>query len=246
MKVFVAGSTGATGRKLTEQLLERGHQVVTVVRSSSSLPEAIRDHANLNVTKASLLDLSDAQLQELVQECDAVASCLGHTLTFKGMFGRPHYLVRDAARRLCEAVKANKPQTPVKFVLMNTTGNHVPKLDQPVALGEKIVTGLMYLLLPPHRDNVAAANYLQTHINTDENRIEWCAVRPDDLIDEGEVTEYSIHPAPIRSALFDAGKTSRINVGHFMAELITDETLWQQWKRQLPVIYNLTDSITSG
>jgi hypothetical protein len=41
-----------------------------------------------------------------------------------------------------------------------------------------------------------------------------------------------------RSALFDPGVTSRINVAHFMADLITDEDEWKKWKGQMPVIYN--------
>jgi len=41
-----------------------------------------------------------------------------------------------------------------------------------------------------------------------------------------------------RSALFASGVTSRINVAHFMANLITDDHLWQQWKGRMPVIYN--------
>lgn len=43
-----------------------------------------------------------------------------------------------------------------------------------------------------------------------------------------------------RSAIFDAGKTSRISAGHFMAELITDDLTWKRWKGQVPVIYNLS------
>jgi hypothetical protein len=42
------------------------------------------------------------------------------------------------------------------------------------------------------------------------------------------------------SALFDPGKSSRINVGHFMAGLMTDDALWHKWKGQMPVIYNKT------
>jgi hypothetical protein len=68
--------------------------------------------------------------------------------------------------------------------------------------------------------------------------IEWVAVRPDSLIDEDRVTEYEVHPSPIRSATFNPGKTSRINVGRFMADLITDDDLWNRWKGQMPVIYN--------
>lgn len=68
--------------------------------------------------------------------------------------------------------------------------------------------------------------------------MEWAAVRPDGLINEDRVTEYELYPSPVRSAIFDAGKTSRINVAHFMANLITDESAWQEWKGQMPVIYN--------
>jgi hypothetical protein len=64
------------------------------------------------------------------------------------------------------------------------------------------------------------------------------AVRPDTLINEDIVTEYEIYASPARSALFNPGKTSRINVGYFMAKLIVDNELWNKWKGQMPVIYN--------
>jgi len=68
--------------------------------------------------------------------------------------------------------------------------------------------------------------------------IEWAAVRPDNLTDENGVTDYEVHPSPTRSAIFDAGLTSRINVGHFMADLIMDDDTWNKWKGKMPVIYN--------
>ena len=74
--------------------------------------------------------------------------------------------------------------------------------------------------------------------------LEWTAVRPDGLIDEEKVSEYEIHPSPIRSAMFNAGKTSRINVAHFMANLIADNKTWNKWKGQMPVIYNLTQAVS--
>jgi hypothetical protein len=92
--------------------------------------------------------------------------------------------------------------------------------------------------LPPHVDNEQAAEYLRTKIGQDNRLIEWVAVRPDGLVNGEEVTAYEIHPSPIRSAIFDAGKVSRINVAHFMAELATEEALWSTWKGQMPVIYS--------
>jgi len=237
MTTLVVGASGATGRQLLEQLLNRGQQVRAIVRSPENLPEVLKNQENLSLIEASVLDLSDAEMVQYVKGCDAVASCLGHNLNFKGIFGHPRHLVTDATRRLCNAVKANKPTDPVRFVLMNTTGNRNRDLEEAISFGEKCVIGLIRLLVPPHRDNESAADYLRIQIGQQDRAIEWAAVRPDTLINEDEVTEYEVHPSPTRSAIFDAGKTSRINVGHFMAELITDDELWNRWQGQMPVIY---------
>ena len=238
MKTLIVGATGATGRWLTKELLDRGQMVRVIVRSPERLPADVRGHEHLEVVQASLLHLSDAELAQHVQGCDAVASCLGHNMTFKGMFGHPRRLVTDAARRLCATVRANAPGKPVKYVLMNTVGNRNRDLDERISLGERIVTGLLKLALPPYVDNVQAPEFLRTEIGQDDAVIEWAAVRPDSLIDANEVTAYEVHPSPITSALFGDGQTSRINVGHFMAALITEDDIWQQWKGQMPVIYN--------
>lgn len=238
MTTLVVGASGATGRLLVEQLLKRGQHVKIVVRSAENLPENITYHKNLTVIQASILDLSDAEMSQHVIGCDAMASCLGHNLSFKGLYGRPRRLVTDATRRLCSAVKANKPTKPVKFVLMNTAGNSNRDLGEQISFGQKCVIWLLRLLLPPHVDNEKAADFLRTEVGQSDGVIEWVAVRPDNLTDDTEVTEYSVHPSPTRSAIFDAGMTSRMNVGHFMAELITDDEIWSAWKGKMPVIYN--------
>ena len=238
MTILVVGASGATGRLLVEQLLERGQKVKVVVRTTKNLPENLTSRENLSVICASILDLSDAEMAQHVSGCDALASCLGHNLSFKGMFGSPRRLVTDATRRLCSAVKANSPKEPVKFVLMNTTGNSNRDLDEQISFGQKCVIWLLRLLLPPHVDNEKAADCLRIEVGQNDETIEWVVVRPDGLVDEAETTEYEVHPSPIRSAIFDAGVTSRINVGRFMAELITDDGLWDVWKGKMPVIYN--------
>ncbi|MEZ6049708.1 MAG: NAD(P)-dependent oxidoreductase, partial [Planctomycetaceae bacterium] len=58
------------------------------------------------------------------------------------------------------------------------------------------------------------------------------------LINEAGVTPHDLHPSPIRSALFNSGKTSRINAAHFMVDLLDDDSLWTKWKGEMPVIYN--------
>ena len=131
MTILVVGASGATGRLLVEQLLSHGEKVSVIVRSPDKLPEAINNHKNLSVIHASVLDLTDAEMAQHVSGCSAVASCLGHNLSFKGLYGQPRRLVTDATRRLCSAIKTNKPEEPVKIVLMNTTGNGL-KGSQPL------------------------------------------------------------------------------------------------------------------
>lgn len=237
MTTLVVGATGATGRLLVQQLLDRGQTVKAIVRSPEKLIE-LQGNKNLSLIQASLLDLSDQELAQHVEGCEAVASCLGHNLTMRGIYGQPRKLVTEAARRLCQAVKANNPSHPVKYVLMNTTGNSNRDIPERISFAETAVLSILRLLLPPQVDNEQAADYLRVKIGQNDPVIEWVAVRPDSLINQDVVTEYDIYPSPIRSALFNAGKTSRINVGHFMAELITSADTWATWKGKMPVIYN--------
>ena len=238
MTVLVVGASGATGSKLVEQLLIQNHKVKVIVRSPEKLPKSWKINDNLQIISASLLELSGNEMSEIVHDCNAVASCLGHNLTWKGVYGQPRKLVTDATQRLCDAIKSNNLQSPTKFVLMNTTGNRNRDVYEPISFAQKCVIGLLRLLLPPHVDNEKAADYLRTQIGQKNTSIEWVAVRPDGLINEEEVTDYEIHPSPTRSAIFNAGKVSRINVGHFMASLITNDDLWTKWKGQMPVIYS--------
>ncbi|WP_221248483.1 NAD(P)-dependent oxidoreductase [Desulfuromonas versatilis] len=238
MTILVVGGTGATGRLLVSELLERGQNVKVILRSADKLPENVKNHKRLSIIQASVLSLSDADLTLHVKGCAAVASCLGHNLTFHGIFGPPRRLVTDATRRLCNAIRANKAEVPTRFVLMNTAGNSNRDLDEPISFAQRCVIGLLRLLLPPHLDNEKAADYLRINIGPSNEAIEWAAVRPDSLINETEVSPYEVHPSPTRSTIFNAGSTSRINVAHFMADLITDDEIWSKWKGQMPVIYN--------
>ena len=238
MTTLVVGASGATGRLLVAQLLARGQPVRAILRSPGAL-RSHQDEAGLTVIQASVPDLDDADLARHVAGCTAVASCLGHTPTLKGIYGAPRRLVTDAVRRLCGAIAANRPSRPVRFVLMNTAGNSNRDLREPLSLAQRGVVGLVRALVPPHADNEQAADYLRTVIGQDHPAVQWAVVRPDSLHDHDAVSDYEAHPSPIRSAIFDAGHTSRINVAHFMAELATGGEAWTRWRGQMPVLYDI-------
>jgi hypothetical protein len=238
MKVLVVGATGATGKHLVNQLLHKKNKVKIVVRSRNNLPEAWELDSNLEIYTAAILELSEKELMSLSADCDAIVSCLGHNVSFKGIYGNPRRLVTDATKQLCKAILIHQPERPVKYILMNSSGNSNRDLNEHISFAQKCVIALLRLLLPPHVDNEKAADFLRADIGQNNRYIEWVAVRPDALIHDDQVTEYDIYSSPIRSAIFNAGKISRINVAHFMSELINNNNLWNKWKGQMPVIYS--------
>lgn len=241
MTTLVVGASGATGKLLVEQLLKSGQKVKIIVRSTSNIPDTWSSDNNLTIIRKNIAQVGVDEMVNYLSDCQAVVSCLGHNLTWKGIYGKPRKLVTDTVRLLCDAILKNTPEEPIKFVLMNTAGNSNRDLDEPISLGQKMVIGLLRLLLPPHPDNEKAADYLRVNVKQNNQYIEWVAVRPDNLINEEKVTEYSLHISPTSSAIFNPGKTSRINIGHFIARLITDDDIWNRWKGQMPVIYNDTN-----
>lgn len=234
MTILVTGANGANGQLLVAQLLNRGQNVRLIVRSA----DVFRKNNNVCIIEAGILDLSQAELIQHISGCDALVSCLGHNMSLKGIYGPPRRLVADSTLRLCSAIQVIKPKRTVKFVLMNTAGNSNRDLHERVSFAHRCVIGLLRLLLPPQVDNEKAADYLRVKVGQNDPAVEWSVVRPDNLIDESQVSDYEVYPSPIRSALFDAGITSRINVAHFMADLILDEATWRKWKGRMPVLCN--------
>lgn len=236
MTVLVVGATGATGRLLVNHLLGRDINVKIIVRSTAKINELFPDKKLLTIIQGNVLEMNKEEISECTKDCDAICSCLGHNLTWKGIFGKPHLLVTETARLLCNSIENNNQSKTVKYVLMNTIGNK--NLHEKISIPERIIMFLIRNIIPPQKDNEQAADFLRSGIGTNNRKIEWAVVRPDTLVNEVNVSEYEIFESPTRSKLFNAGKTSRVNVGHFMAELVADNDIWNKWKFRMPVIYN--------
>lgn len=235
--VLVLGSTGRTGGRVVRQLLDRGIRVRAIVRSADTLPEGVVADAGFSCTVADLLSMSDANLAAQVRDCDAILSCLGHTISVRGVFGPPRALVTDAVRRLSEAVEAPRPDGPVRFVLMSSVSVNRPRAVEPSrGLFDTIVLWLLRAVIPPAVDNQRAAEFLDREIGTGNPRLEWVCVRPDTLL-EGDVSPYDVHET-IVSGLFRPNATNMANVAHFMGELLQDRNVWRKWVGKLPVIVN--------
>jgi nucleoside-diphosphate-sugar epimerase len=237
MNVLLLGASGSTGKLVLMQLVKRNINTRILIRGSAVIPDEFLENPLVEIVKGNINELDQSDLNHLLQDCDLVISCLGHNLSFQGMFGHPRYLVLDAIRNLSHTVQ-NTIKKKTKIILMSTTAYTNRHAGEKNSLGERIIFSLLMGMLPPHRDNVKAADFLIEDIGTQDEYIEWVVVRPDTLIDNDLVSAYDVCDSPLRSPIFDAGEVSRINVSHFMADLATDENLWKEWLSRTPVLYN--------
>ena len=235
--VLLIGGTGRTGRRVLEQLLSRGINVCAIVRSAEKLRAGVAERPGLSVVEADLLALSDEELLRHVRGCDAVVSCLGHTISARGVFGPPRDLVCRSVERVYRATRELRPAQPVKLILMSSVSVNRPGgLDTRRGRFERAVVWTQRGMIPPAKDNQRAADFLHDVIEAADPHAQWVAVRPDSL-KEGDVTEYALHEGLVDS-LSRPGETNRANVAHFMCELATDPEVWATWRGRLPVIVN--------
>jgi hypothetical protein len=235
--VLLVGGTGRTGRRVLERLLSSGMKVRVIVRSAQRLPAGATEHPDLVVVEADLLSLDDEALRLHLRGCDAVISCLGHVLSFKGILLPPHDLVTRATKRLCRGIEALQPVKPVKVILLSSVSVHHPgRLDTRRGMLERTIMWMLRGVLPPARDNQRAVDFLHDGIGTSNLFVEWVAVRPDTLR-EGDVSKYTLHEGLV-SSLFTPNDTNMQNVAHVMCELLANPKAWDDWKGKLPVIVN--------
>lgn len=229
IKVLIVGATGATGKHVVQMMLDQGHHVKTIVRSKESMLQKLKDESygdRLEIHEASIMEMSHLDLMMLTKDCDYVLSCLGHNMTFKGMFIKDRKLVTNAAKKLTKAM----PST-CKYILMGSEGVKNPGVDPKRVFAERAILFLLRYLMPPHSDNEQAAAYLRKNQTFD-----WVVVRPVTLVDAEEATgKYNITEAA-ETPLFGAQIVSRNNVAHFMAHLMTDSDIYKKYLHKMPVI----------
>jgi nucleoside-diphosphate-sugar epimerase len=238
-RVLLVGGTGRTGGRVLRQLIDRGIPVRAIARSARRLPAGVTGNPLLSVIEGEVLSMRSDELQRHLQGCDTVISCLGHTISLRGVFGPPFDVVTRAIARLIAAVPANATGAPVRFILMSTVAVEQPgKAEKARGAAQRCLLWVLRALLPPARDNQRAAELLALDIGTSDPHIEWVAVRPDTLRD-GDVTDYQLHEELV-SSIFYPGETNMANVAHFMSELAGDDHAWTRWRGRMPVIVNET------
>jgi NAD(P)H-binding len=164
----------------------------------------------------------------LSQYLTITTSCLGHSLTFQGMY-RDGMIVLGATKALTSAMPRG-----CRFVLMGSAGVENPdmKTDPIRPFSERCLLFIIRWLVPPHWDNEQAAMYLHQH----RDEVDWSVVRPPELID-GEASDYDVFPCP-QGSLFGTGVSTRANVAHFMVRLAIEPETWSKYKHHMPTLYD--------
>ena len=188
-RVLLYGGTGRTGGRVLTQLLERGVDVRAIVRDPARLPDSVGEHPRLTVVEDDLLSLSADELRAHLAGCDTVISCLGHTLSARGILGPPRDLVTRAVRRTCVAIDLMQPASAVRLILMNRSRSTCPTAPTASATAASRRYEPSCARSPPAKDNQDAADYLAERVGPTSPTIEWVVVRPDTLTD-GDVTAY--------------------------------------------------------
>jgi nucleoside-diphosphate-sugar epimerase len=229
------------GREAVAQLLQRGARVLAIVRSRDSVSESILGNENFEAIEASILDVRREELAGYLEGCDAAVCCLGHTLSIRGIFGKPRRLVSDAVAATCIAMLSTEGDRsrPIRFVLLSSDGvDHPGSTDPPRGRAERVLLSMVKILLPPHADNVAAAKSLAESANSSGNRLEWVGVRPVSFSrDPSTGKDYAVLANP-GDAILGNDHVGIESIAKLIADLLTKEKMWDEWRGKMPVVLN--------
>lgn len=243
--VLVLGATGRTGGRVLAELLARDVPTRVIVRSAERLPDGLAAHPRLTVLEADLLHLPEGVLATQLEGCGAVISCLGHTLTLRGILGPPRDLVERAVANVLAAAGASERPAPLRVILMSSVSvNPVGRREGRRSRIERFVLAILRVLVPPARDNQRAANLLGTAGLAAGSKVVGVVVRPDTLA-EGDATPYEVHDTLV-AGLFRPRTSRMANVARFLTDLAVDDEAWERWRGSMPVIVDAQPEPAAG
>lgn len=176
MKLAVLGASGGVGRHVVQQALQRGHDVVVLVRPNTpyDVPDGVR------VVRGEVLD---ADLAALFDGRDAVLSCLGIKRRGPNPWSplvSPPDFVSSSARRIVAAMKdVGVP----RVVAISSSG---------VAESASGMNLVMRMLVASSNVGVAYRDLAVMEQIYADSGVDWCCVRPVTLTDGARTGEVRI------------------------------------------------------
>jgi putative NADH-flavin reductase len=200
MRIVVFGANGGTGRLLTQQTLDAGHDVVAVTRSPSQFPIA---HENLTVAWADALDRKSAA--KAVEGADAVLSTLGVPFS-----RQPIYVYSEGVKSLTWAMER---QGVKRIVVVSSAGTEPTYHADGGFLMNRVMQPIVIRTIgkTTYHDMRAMEAWL------DASNLDWTVMRPSGLFDAEDVSNYEL-----REGSADGIFTSRADLAACLLEEATD------------------------
>lgn len=201
MKVLIVGATGPTGRELTAQALDEGHDVRLFVRN----PGAVSIWSpRLEVARGDVLDWKT--VRPAMVGVNAVLSALG-----TGNDLRKTTLYSEGNKAILWAMA----ETGVKRLVCMTSSATIPNADESFFVRNVVRRLLRHVL----EDQRRAEEYLRA------SDAEWTLVRPPRLLDGPKRGRYEVES---EKAAGSAAEISRADVAEFMVREMVAKKFLQQ------------------
>jgi putative NADH-flavin reductase len=200
MKIVVFGANGQTGRLLTGQALDAGHDAVAVTRRPAEFPIT---HERLTVVEADVYDA--LAVDHAVEAADVVLSTLGVPFTRK-----PINVYSDGARNIVTAMSRHGVKRLVVVSSSATEPHHH-------ADGGFLMNRVLQPLVTATIGKTTYADMRRMEELVRGSDLDWTIMRPSGLFDAPGVTAYELYEdqAP---GIF----TSRADLAASMLEQATD------------------------
>ncbi len=175
MRIVVFGANGGTGRLLTQQALDSGHEVVAVTRNPGQFPLA---HPRLTVAEADVHDRP--AVAQAVDGADAVLSTLGVPFT-----RRP---ISIYSAGVASIVAAMEQHGVTRVVVVSSAGTEPRRHEGAGFLMNRVMQPLVTATIG--RTTYADMRAMEAYLRDSE--LDWTVIRPSGLFDAPAVSRYDL------------------------------------------------------
>lgn len=198
MNVLVFGASGATGREVVEQTLDRGHSVRAFVRDPGKLRN---QRAKLTLMVGDVTD--QAAVEHVVRDSDVVVSTLG-----SGNSLDAHPDLIDGVRNIVRAMEQAGVRRLVYLSMLGVAGS-----DRQLGFVDRYIV-LPFLLRNVMNDHARKEALIQ------QSALDWVIVRPPRLTNGPYTGRYRSGEAVAEKTLL--ASISRADVADFMLKQFSD------------------------
>jgi putative NADH-flavin reductase len=204
MKIAVIGATGGIGQKVVEQALEKGHEVVAVMRN----PQALALSGKRLEKRAA--DVTDAEsVRKAIDGTEVVVSAIGTNVV-----KQPTTLCTDG---IANIISAMRELNVIRLIAVGASGyvDHPRQTFFVDFLQKYIVQKILRNIFDDLKRMEAVIN---------ESDLDWTIVRPPKLTNGKHTGKYRIEEEAVIGGL----SISRADVADFIVNHLTDEKTFRK------------------